>query len=118
MVFTDVGTNEIRDWMAGVSATAPTHMGIGDDNTAETKADTTLGNQLVREAFDTATTTNKQVEYQWTLLSTEQNGQNVKEVAMFNNAAGGDMFTRATHATVAKTSSIEIKYRIRVRFLN
>ncbi|MAH49946.1 hypothetical protein CMI37_29275 [Candidatus Pacearchaeota archaeon] len=118
MVFTDVGANEIRDWLAGDAATAPTHFGVGDDNTAETKADTALANELTTDTIDTDSTSDKQVEYTWTLLSTEQNSQSLKEVGLFNAAAAGDMFTRATHATVAKTSSIEVRYKIRVRLVN
>jgi hypothetical protein len=118
MVFTDTGANELRDWLAGSAATAPTHVAIGDDNTAETKTDTVMGNELTRDTIDTTSTSSKEVTYEWTLLSTEQNGNDIKEVGLFNDPAAGDMFSHATHATIAKTSSIEVRYRIRVRLIN
>jgi hypothetical protein len=118
MVFTNTGANEIRDWLAGSVATAPAYVAVGDTNTAETKSDTTLANELVRDTIDTTSTANKEITYEWTLLSTEQNGNNIKEVGLFNDPTTGDMFSRAIHATIAKTAAIEVRYRIRVRIIN
>jgi len=117
MVFTNVGTNLVRDWLAGDSPTEPTHMAVGDDNTAATRADTALGSELTNDTIDTTTTSDKQVEFTWTLLSTEENSESLEEFGMFN-AGGGDMLTRATNAAIAKTSSIEVRYRVRVRIVN
>lgn len=118
MVATDVLANEIRDWLGGVAGTiAPARFAVGDDNTTETKGDTALANELTNDTIDTTNTSSKEVEFVWTLLSTEQNGQTLKEVGLFN-AASGDMFTRATHAIISKTSTIEVQYKIRLRLVN
>jgi hypothetical protein len=118
MVFTNDGTNEIRDWLAGVAATAPTHLAVGNDSTAPTKADSTMAGELTRDTFDTTSTSDKQIKYVWTLLSTAQNSTNLKEMGLINAGAAGDLFTRATHATIAKTSSIEVRYTVNVRLSN
>lgn len=119
MVFTDAGANEIRDWLASTAgAAAPSYMAVGNDNTAETKADTVLVSELIRGAIDIITPSDKSVEFEWTLLSTQENGEDIKEFGLFNAAASGDMFTRSTHTAVAKNSSIEIKYRLKLRVKN
>ena len=118
MVFTDIGANEIRDWLAGVAATEPNRIAIGDGSTAETKADTALVSELTRDTIDIISFSDKQVDYEWTLLSTEQNGEDLKEFGLINAATTGDLFTRSTHATIAKSSTIEVKYRIRLRVIN
>lgn len=117
MVLVNNGVNEIRDWLAGVAATAPAVMAVGDNNTAETISDSALANELLNDTFDLAQTSNKEVVFTWTVLSTEQNGQSLKEFGLFASAAG-TMYTRATHATISKTAAIEVRYRIRLRLVN
>jgi hypothetical protein len=113
MVFTNTGRNVIRDWLAGSAATAPTRVGVGNNNNTATEDDTTLAGELVRIAFDsTDSTASRKVQFAAILDSTQQNGQSLKELGLFNAATNGDLFIRVTHATLDKSSSIDVEYLI------
>jgi len=113
MVFTNAGRNEVRDWLAGVAATAPIRIAVGDDNTAASEDDTTLANELTRKAFEsTDSSAPRKVTFEGILDSTEQNGETLRELGLLNNAVAGDLFLRVTHAALQKTSAIDVQYLI------
>lgn len=115
MVFTNAGRNEIRDWIAGSAATAPTRIAVGNDNTTASEDDTTLASELARIEFtSTDTSATRKVTFEGILDSTQQNGQTLKELGLFNATTNGDMFLRVTHASLDKTSSIDVEYLIEI----
>lgn len=85
-----------------------THMAVGDDNTAPTVGDTTLGNELTRKARQEYTEGTSDVIISLFLNSTESNGNSLKEVGMFDAGAAGNLLERNTFTTISKTSSIEV----------
>lgn len=117
MGFTDDGKNIIRDFMAGSSPTAPTHIAFGTDTTAFNAADTALGSEVQRIAIDTTTTSNKKVVYNATLSTAQANGNNLSELGMLNSDSAGDLFQRATFNAVSKDNTISVKAIISVRII-
>lgn len=112
---TNTGCNEIRDWLAGTSATAPTHMAIGTSDSVPATSDTTMGSEIARAAIETTTPTDKQVKYSYTLPFTSSNGNALKEVGLLNASSAGDLFFRGIHTAINKTTSIEIEYEVSLR---
>lgn len=119
MVVTDVGVNEIRDWLAAVSgATAPTHINSGDNNTPALSTDTALINELIRKSTVTQALQNKQVTFSASITATELVGDSLREFGLNNAGTSGDQFTRSTHAVIVKNNNVEIIYEITLRILN
>lgn len=119
MVFTNTGVTEIKNWLAGSSATAPTHINVGSGSTRGAKSDTVLGTEIgTRIAFDSTTTSTNSVKYSILIASTEKNGYSFREVGMFNASTSGDMFTRGTHTVINKTDTIEVQYEITIAVVN
>ena len=117
MVFVDAGANEIRDWLAGTAGVlAPSKIHIGTVTTTPLKTDTALATQIDTKAFSQTRTANKTVIYEVIYLTTEDNSNTITEAGVFN--ATPDMFNRFTHASIAKTSQIEIQYEITMRVKN
>ena len=119
MVMTNAGLNEIKEWLGGASATAPTHINVGDDNTTPTKDDTALTNELLVKAFNrTDTTLDKEVTFTATVKVLELVGDNLREVGITNSTSGGVQFTHNTHAVIAKTNNIEVIYQLKLKLVN
>jgi hypothetical protein len=115
MVVTNTGKNEIRDWLAGSAATAPTRVAVGNDSTPASEDDTTLASELQRMAFNTTdSSVARTVTYEALLDSTEQNGETLKEVGLLNAVIDGDLFLRVTHASLQKTSAIDVQYLVTI----
>ena len=114
MVMTTVGKEEIMTWLAGDSATAPTHIAFGTGTTAATTNDTTLKTELDRTALST-TRSNAEVVFSTSIASTEQNGEDITEVGMLNASSAGDLFQRSVFNAIGKTSSFDIQIDITLR---
>lgn len=78
-----------------------THMAIGDDNTAPALADTTLGSQLHRTAFDSVQVSANTVTYRATFEPGDGTGA-VVEAGIFDQATGGTMLCRTVFPVVNK----------------
>lgn len=95
-----------------------TEMGFGDDNTATSISDTTLGNEIIRNVFDE--TKIKSVgagtyDFSGLVGLTEANGNTLKETGLFVQASGGVMRLRALLPTeVVKTVSKDLSCGIRI----
>ncbi len=114
MVMTNTGKEEIMTWLAGDSATAPTHIAFGTGTTAATANDTALETELDRTALST-TRSNQQVEFSVSIPSTEQNGEDITEVGLINASSDGDLFQRSVFNAISKTSSFDIQIDITLR---
>jgi len=118
MVATNVGVSELIEWLRGASATAPTHIACGSDDTAVLKTDTTLGTEVHREAIDSTFYGTDWVSFSIILDTTQQNSVDFYEFGLLNASTSGDMYTRATHTIISKHNSLEIEYEIIIRFQN
>ena len=118
MVVTQTALSEISKWLAGDSATAPTHMAVGDDTTTPDDEDTTLGNELDRNANATATAGDDSATFSMILTTAEANGNTLTEAGLFNAGTNGDMYVRFTHGGIIKTAAVEIEYSIVIRVTN
>ena len=118
MVFTNVGKNKIRDWFAGDSPTVPLGMGIGTGTTAPLVTDTALETETSREAFEGGyplKPANYEVVFQREIDTSEENGNTLTEIGLFDNAtSGGNMFCRQVFDGIAKTSDFSLKMNIKL----
>lgn len=118
MVATNGCITEIRDWLRGSSATAPTHIAVGADSTAVTKEDTELLDEKHREEIGASLYGDDWVSFSILLDTTQQNGEDLKEFGLLNAATNGDMFQRAVHTVISKHSQLEVEYEMRLRLIN
>lgn len=109
MVLTTNFINDLKSNMKTRIDTDITHAAVGDDDTAPTAADTVLGNETFRDAIDDVdTSAANTVTASLRILTTENNGNDVKEFGTFDDASAGTMWTRNTMTTIAKTSDIQL----------
>ena len=109
MTLTNTALAAIRDAAATHLDTTYTHAAVGDDATAEDATDTTLGNEQLRKTFQETTGPTAGV---WTasmrIATTEDNGNNIKEVGIFDDPTTGTMLNRKLTTVFAKTASDEV----------
>lgn len=79
------------------------HMALGSDNTAATAADSTLGSELARVAFTSATVTNNEIVYVATFGAGVATG-NVYEAGIFNASSGGVMLCHTVFGLITKAA--------------
>ena len=115
-MFTTIGKNQVRNWLAGTTSTAPLAIAVGTTSTSATINDTALGGEVFRSAFDSTTISPQNVDYEVVMATTDATTSTVTEMGLFNNtdSTSGDCFTRNTFAAITKTSSIEIQFDQRV----
>ena len=85
------------------------YVAVGTSTTAPATSDTVLGSEQDRNAVNNYTTSNLtsnppswRAECSW---ATNEANTTLGEAGMFNSSSGGTMFSRATFATVNKTTS-------------
>lgn len=115
MIVTD-GKQEIMKWLAGESATAPTHVGFGDGTTSANASDTALESELDRKSIST-TRSGQEVLFEATIPSTEQSGETISEIGLLNAASDGTLINRVTFNGIAKTTAFDIQIDITLRLL-
>ena len=98
-----VGKNYITSRMASNSAVIMSHMAVGSSNTSATTAQTTLGTELGRVSFDSATVTNNTVSYISTFPAGTGTGT-LTEAGIFNDASSGTMLCRTNFNDVNKAA--------------
>lgn len=112
-VFTDNGTNAIRD----LFATALTDAALGTSSTAETRADTALGAKVAATDLAVSNTTNdKQVNMDYNLSAALGNGTTFKEFGTFDT--NDVMFSRQTFADLTKASTEQWQISVIYKFNN
>ena len=108
-----------RLWKTNPDFTAPTVFKIGTGVTDPAAADTDIEtgvniNGGATKAFVTGypvlDETNVQATVRMILVTTEGNGNDLTEFALFNTDGTPKMFSRAVHTLVGKTTSTQIVY--------
>jgi len=113
---TNVGRNEIRDWLASESATRPTHIGIGSSEVAYSIDQTTLAAEIAGERKSiTSSSSEKENYFQGWWYSTDIVASGgfsaIREFGIFNDNASGDMYNRIPLATTyTKDYTTEFRY--------
>jgi len=115
MTFLTEGKLEMSKWLAGESATAPTHIAVGTGTSASNESDTALDNETFRDAISTTTRESKQITYETIITSTQQNGNDITEVGLVNANTSGTFFNRTVFAAISKTQNFEIQVDITVK---
>lgn len=108
MVNTTGFLNTIKSAVKDTVVSNATHLAVGDDNTTPTVGDTALGNELTRKARQEVTQGTSDVIISLFLNSTESNGNELKEVGMFDAGAAGNLLERNIFTTISKSTSIEV----------
>lgn len=114
-----------RSWMLGqmqsvnhVTSQNVSHMAIGSGTVAPTTGDSTLGNEVTRQAIDSFATTGLTVNPpSWraqATFATSVGNTTLGEVALFNSSSVGTMLGRATFASMVKATSntLAISYSV------
>lgn len=95
-----------------------THIAIGTGTTTPLPADTVLGSEVERNAFDEVKVKNSSsgtYDFTSTFGLTEANGSTLAETGLFTASSGGTMRLRKLLTnTIAKTSSVEVSVGLRV----
>jgi len=115
MVFTTAGKNEIRNWLAGTTATAPVAIAVGTSSTSASADDTSLGGEVFRKTTS-ANTAPQLVTYEMLMSTLDATGSTLAEYGLFNSTSSGSgtMFVRNIFAPIEKTNSVEIQFEQRV----
>lgn len=119
--------NSGLDWIRefGFDSVNPTalarmsHIAVGDDATPETNADTALLSELFRQAFTAVTGYAAGGTGVCTLVTTLAAGDGtgaITEVGVFNDAAAGEMWNRATFPAVNKGAGDVLKVTVTITF--
>jgi len=117
---TNIGLDEIRDWLATESAYYPVSMAVGSGSTAFTADDTALSSPI---NISTATqeisvsTGADYMEFSSTWTSVDATGVNYREFALLNQSE--DMFSRIVLAdNYSHTNAKDVRYTKRFSFTN
>ena len=118
-MITDIGINLMRDLLCGESTASIINAGLGTDDTPPTEDDTGLNSNtnLGTTGTDLAithSTTDRQVLFEYTLPSTEANGNTFTEFGLNN---GVILFNRQTFYDLVKDASKEINISLVIRVI-
>lgn len=112
-VLVNKGKEAVRDFLI-------THLiegATGTDGTATTVTMNELGNEIVRKSSDNLKGSFAGISrHRVRILTTEANGETLREVGLFND--DGDMVIRTTHTPVTKNDTFEILYDIKIEVKN
>ena len=108
MVNTTGFLTTIKSGVQDTIIASATHMAVGTDNTTPTVGDTALGAEVTRKAVQEVTQGTSDVIISLFLNSTESNGNDLKEVGMFDASSSGNLLERNVFTEIAKSTSIEV----------
>ena len=113
-MFTTLGKNQIRNWLAGTTATSPSAIAVGTSSTTPSVDDTGCA-----EIFRNATTfgiSPQIAQFEMLMDTIDATGNTITEMGLFNSTTGtsGTLFARNIFTSIIKTSSIEIQFEHRV----
>lgn len=110
--------NLCRDLWQGASATDLTHIGVGTDGTAATRADTTLGSAVDRVTVHRFGEGSSAVVFELTAQipagGVFGNAVDIKEFGVFDSDSGGNMYARVTFGDAAIDSDTRLKLGLTV----
>ena len=116
MVLTNVGKNIIRNWLAGDGPTEPLGIAVGTGTTPALATDTALETETSREAFESGyplKPANYEVIFQREIDTSEENGNTLTEIGLFDNAtSGGNLICRQVFTGIPKTVDFSLKMNI------
>ena len=118
MVYTNNGITQIITYLRGGSATEPTHIALGTDNTTPDEEDTALYAEKGRYVIGETSYGDDWIKISIVLPSTSLNGNTLKEFGSFNASTSGTMYSRTINASIIKTSSLEVQYEITLKVTN
>jgi hypothetical protein len=110
----DAGLNEVRDWLGGSSATAPTHIEWNDATGLPISTDTystwdTGSSNEERNAVTSKTSTTYSITYKGTLLASELDGVDVTKSGLFNAASDGTIYAEILYGAISKTTTFQVR---------
>jgi len=126
MVVTNIGINGIRDAIVGAGPTFD-YAGMGIGTTAATYQDTTLESEVDlnstnptanRRSLDEQTLLDKELRFTMVIPTTEGNGNDLTEVAVYNAISDGVPLNHIVHAPVSKTDDIELTITVIMKLAN
>lgn len=116
----DVGLNKIRDFLAGETITAPTHLGIGTGTTSAAATDTALESEVFpnagnRNALDSIdSSVSKKITFEGTINALQANNNTLAEMGLHNSQSGETMFNRVTFPGQDKNNTIEMLFQVTI----
>jgi len=120
MVFTTIGLNKVRDFLANNVPSAPSHIHFGSDATAATSGDTALGSVIdgTVRAFESVSSGADFVTFEGLIPSTAPSSQPifVREIGVFDGSPTGSLWSHSTFTGVEKTENLELQglYTIKI----
>lgn len=99
-----VGKNFLANAILNNSTSPFTHMAIGTNGTGPALSDTSLGTELVRQAFTTSVVNTNVVTMTATFAPGTGTGA-IQEAGIFNNSVGGTMLSHVIFSVINKGSS-------------
>lgn len=105
------GVQEIRNWFTGNSFTMPTHIAWGNGTDTISVTNTTMENELERNAIVTTSKNEYLVTFESVLAKTEPAAQpvSITRMGLFNNDSAGDMFSHDEYFSFTKTNRLEVQ---------
>jgi len=85
---------------------------IGDDDTTPSASDTTLNNEVFREAVSSITkdtSSGYKLKYQCYVNTTDYTG-NIAEFGLFDAASAGNMLNHVTFTSFYKSNTMEVRF--------
>lgn len=90
------------------------YIAVGDGTTTPTKNDTTLSNETYREGVIDGTRTSDSSSKNIFLDAAENNGNDMNEIGVFDEASNGDCLGRSLLTSTPKNASTEAFYTIKL----
>ena len=112
MVFTAQGKNQIRNWLAGTTATAPAFMLWGTTSETSSDTDTTMTGLVHTDSFvSVETSVTRQVQFEGLVLSTEATGSSIKQIGIGTETTGtsGTIYIKSDIAPINKTNQFDLQ---------
>jgi hypothetical protein len=102
---TDVGLNEIRNFLSG-TATDFDNFAIGTGTTAAASDDTALETEVFRDTITQRSNIDTgEMQFKYYLSSDDANGNAISEAGILDASSGGDLLARVVFAADDKTAS-------------
>lgn len=121
MTTTNGGKVEAVKLITGESSTTldstNTYMAFGDGTATANPTDTAMGNELGRYQVTNVQRTGQEVKYTYTLNTTQLNGNDIKEIGLFDASSSGNLYSRANIATISKTNAVEIEVEYTIKLV-
>lgn len=109
-MITNVGLDEVLEFLEYGTGSRPTHIGIGTGTTTPNSSNTALVTEVfpngALRTTPTISETNEVVTFDFVLKSSQGNGNTFAEEGLFTASTSGVMWTRLTHPDIVKDVSL------------